>query len=196
MRLCTERPVSTLVATPTEQDKVRELQRTLYWAGKADPGRRFQALYGKVYRRDVLERAWEAVRRNRGAAGIDRLTIQQVEQYGIDRLLDTLAAALKDGRWRPLPARRVWIPKPGSPSEQRPLSIPAVGDRIVQTALKLVIEPIFEADMLPCSFGFRPRKVAHDALQVLLDEAWKGRRWVVETDIASCFEAMAHDRLL
>jgi group II intron reverse transcriptase/maturase len=188
--------VSALVATPTEQDKVRELQRTLYRAAKADPGRRFHALYDKVYRRDVLERAWEAVRRNRGAAGIDRLTIQQVELYGVDRLLDTLAAALKDGRWRPLPARRVWIPKPGSPSEQRPLSIPAVGDRIVQTALKLVIEPIFEADMLPCSFGFRPRKVAHDALQVLLDEAWKGRRWVVETDIASCFEAIAHDRLL
>jgi group II intron reverse transcriptase/maturase len=187
--------VSALVATPTEQDRVRELQRTLYRAAKADPGRRFHALYDKVYRRDVLERAWEAVRRNRGAAGIDRLTIQQVEQYGVDRLLDTLAAALKDGRWRPLPARRVWIPKPGS-AEERPLSIPAVGDRIVQTALKLVIEPIFEADMLPCSFGFRPRKAAHDALQVLLDEAWKGRRWVVETDIASCFEAIGHDRLL
>jgi group II intron reverse transcriptase/maturase len=89
----------------------------------------------------------------------------------------------------------VWIPKPGS-AEQRPLSIPAVGDRIVQAALKLVIEPIFEADMLPCSFGFRPRKTAHDALQVLIDEAWRGRRWVVETDIASCFESIPHDRLV
>jgi RNA-directed DNA polymerase len=89
----------------------------------------------------------------------------------------------------------VWIPKPGS-AEQRPLSIPAVGDRIVQAALKLVIEPIFEADMLPCSFGFRPRKTAHDALQVLIDEAWQGRRWVVETDIASCFESIPHDRLV
>jgi group II intron reverse transcriptase/maturase len=184
-----------LVASPTEQDKVRELQRTLYRAAKADPGRRFHALYDKVYRRDVLERAWELVRRNRGAAGIDRLTIQQVELIGVDRLLDKLAESLKQGSWRPLPARRVWIPKPGS-AEQRPLSIPAVGDRIVQAALKLVIEPIFEADMLPCSFGFRPRKTAHDALQVLIDEAWRGRRWVVETDIASCFESIPHDRLV
>ena len=184
-----------LVASPTEQDKVRELQRTLYRAAKADPGRRFHALYDKVYRRDVLERAWELVRRNRGAAGIDRLTIQQVELFGVDRLLDKLADSLKQGSWRPLPARRVWIPKPGS-AEQRPLSIPAVGDRIVQAALKLVIEPIFEADMLPCSFGFRPRKTARDALQVLIDEAWQGRRWVVETDIASCFESIPHDRLV
>jgi RNA-directed DNA polymerase len=161
------------VASPTEQDKVRELQRTLYRAAKADPGRRFHALYDKVYRRDVLERAWELVRRNRGAAGIDRLTIQQVELIGVDRLLDKLAESLKQGSWRPLPARRVWIPKPGS-AEQRPLSIPAVGDRIVQAALKLVIEPIFEADMLPCSFGFRPRKTARDALQVLIDAAWRG----------------------
>jgi group II intron reverse transcriptase/maturase len=184
-----------LVASPTEQDKVRELQRTLYRAAKADPGRRFHALHDKIYRRDVLERAWELVRRNRGAAGIDRLTIQQVELFGVDRLLDKLAESLKRGSWRPLPARRVWIPKPGS-AEQRPLSIPAVGDRIVQAALKLVIEPIFEADMLPCSFGFRPRKTAHDALQVLIDEAWRGRRWVVETDIASCFESIPHDRLV
>jgi RNA-directed DNA polymerase len=135
------------------------------------------------------------VRRNRGAAGIDRLTIQQVELFGVDRLLDKLADTLKQGSWRPLPARRVWIPKPGS-AEQRPLSIPAVGDRIVQAALKLVIEPIFEADMLPCSFGFRPKKTAHDALQVLIDEAWRGRRWVVETDVASCFESIPHDRLV
>jgi len=153
-----------LVASPIEQDKVRELQRTLYRAAKADPKRRFHALYDKVYRRDVLERAWELVRRNRGAAGIDRLTIQQVELFGVDRLLDKLADSLKQGSWRPLPARRVWIPKPGS-TEQRPLSIPAVGDRIVQAALKLVIEPIFEADMLPCSFGFRPKKTAHDAFR-------------------------------
>jgi group II intron reverse transcriptase/maturase len=182
-------------ARTAEQDKVRELQRTLYRAAKADPGRRFHALYGHVWRRDVLERAWEVVRRNRGAAGIDRLTIQQVEQYGVGRLLDKLQVALRDGSYWPLPARRVLIPKPGT-AEQRPLSIPSVGDRIVQAALKLVIEPVFEADMLPCSFGFRPKKAAHDALQVLIDEAWRGRRWLVETDIASCFESIPHDRLL
>src|SRR5687767_7897362 len=123
------------MARTAEVDKVRELQRTLYRAAKADPGRRFHALHDKVYRRDVLERAWEQVRRNRGAPGIDQTTIADVERYGVARLLDELAAALKDGRYRPLPARRVFVAKPGT-SEQRPLSIPAVRDRIVQTALK------------------------------------------------------------
>lgn len=184
-----------IVASPAKQDKVQALQRTLYRAAKADPGRRFHALYDKVLRRDVLERAWEQVRRNRGAAGIDRTTIADVEEHGVTRLLDELAADLKAGTYRPLPARRVWIPKPGS-TEQRPLSIPAVRDRIVQAALKTVIEPVFEADFLPCSFGFRPKRRAHDALQVLIDEAWRGRRWVVETDVASCFEAIPHDRLM
>ena len=183
------------MAMTTKQDRVRELQRALYRAAKADPGRRFHALYDKVYRRDVLERAWGQVRANRGAAGIDRITLVEVERYGVARLLDELAAELRAGSYRPLPARRVFIPKPGS-GEQRPLSIPAVRDRIVQAALKTVIEPIFEADMLECSFGFRPRRSTHDALQVLVDEAWQGRRWVVETDIANCFEAIPHDRLM
>src|SRR5271170_1086622 len=183
------------MARTAEQDSVRELQRTLYRAAKADPRRRFHALYDKVHRRDVLERAWELVRANDGAAGIDKQTIADVEEYGIAKLLDELTADLKDGSWRALPARRVFIPKPGK-QELRPLSIPAVRDRVVQAATKIVIEPIFEADMLECSFGFRPRRSAHDALQVLVDEAWRGRRWVVETDIADCFEAIPHDRLI
>jgi len=187
--------VSALVASPTSVDKVQVLQRTLYRAAKADPGRRFHALYDKVLRRDVLERAWEQVRRNRGAPGIDGKTIAGVEKYGVTRLLDELAADLREGSYRPLAARRVWIPKPGS-VEQRPLSIPAIRDRIVQAALKTAIEPVFEADFLPCSFGFRPKRGAHDALQVLIDEAWRGRRWVVETDIASCFESIPHDQLM
>jgi group II intron reverse transcriptase/maturase len=184
------------VARTARQDNVRELQRTLYRAAKADPGRRFHALYDKVYRRDVLERAWESVRANRGAAGIDRQTIADVEQYGIAKLLDELAADLKDGSYRPLAARRVFIPKPGRPTEQRPLSIPTVRDRVAQTALKTVIEPIFEADMLECSYGFRPGRSAHDALQVLIDEAWDGRRWVAESDVSDCFGAIPHDRLM
>jgi group II intron reverse transcriptase/maturase len=183
------------MARTTEQDRVRELQRTLYRAAKADPKRRFHALYDKVSRRDVLERAWGQVRANKGAAGIDRITLAEVEHYGIDRLLDELVAELRFGSYRPLPARRVFIPKPGS-GEQRPLPIPAVRDRIVQAALRTVIEPIFEADMLECSFGFRPRRSTHDALQVLVDEAWRGRRWVVESDLAHCFEAIPHDRLM
>jgi RNA-directed DNA polymerase len=135
------------------------------------------------------------VRRNRGAAGIDRITLAEVERYGVARLLDELAADLKDRSYRPLPARRVFIPKPGS-KEQRPLSIPAVRDRVVQAAAKIVLEPVFEADFIECSFGFRPGRAPHDALQVLLDEARRGRRWVVETDIASCFEAIPHERLM
>jgi group II intron reverse transcriptase/maturase len=176
-------------------DRTRALQHALYRAAKADPSRRFHALFDKVCRRDVLDRAWEQVRRNRGAAGIDRVTLATVEEYGVTRLLDELAAELRERRYRPLPARRVFIPKPGT-AEQRPLSIPAVRDRIVQAAVRIALEPIFEADMLDCSFGFRPRRSAHDALQVLIDESWKGRRWVVETDIANCFEAIPHAGLM
>jgi RNA-directed DNA polymerase len=172
-------------------DPVRSLQHALYRAAKADPGRRFHALRDKIFRRDVLWRAWVAVRRNDGAPGIDRTTLADVEEYGVARLLEELAHDLREGSWRPLPARRVFIPKPGS-AEKRPLSIPAVRDRVVQAACKVVLEPIFEADFLPCSFGFRPRRGAHDALQVLVDESWRGRRWVVETDIANCLDASSH----
>jgi group II intron reverse transcriptase/maturase len=184
---------STLAAVGS--DSVRALQHALYRAAKADPTRRFHALFDKVYRSDVLDRAWEQVRRNRGAAGIDQITLADVERYGVARLLDELAADLKEQRYRPLAARRVFIPKPGS-AEQRPLSIPTVRDRIVQAAVRIVLEPIFEADMADCSFGFRPRRSAHDALQVLIDECWRGRRWVVETDIANCFEAIPHAGLM
>ncbi len=179
--------MSALVASPTrgveDLDAVRALQHALYRAAKADPGRRFHALYDKVHRRDVLERAWGQVRRNRGAPGIDQTTIAEVEEYGVDRLLGEVETDLRAGSYRPLPARRVLIPKPGG-KEQRPLSIPSVRDRVVQSAVKIVLEPVFEADFLPCSFGFRPKRTTHDALQVLVDESWRGRRWVVETDVA------------
>jgi len=149
--------VSAVSASPArgveELDAVRALQHALYRAAKADPGRRFHALYDKVHRRDVLQRAWEQVRRNRGAPGIDQVTIANVEQYGVDRLLGELATELKGQRFRPLAARRVFIPKPGR-GELRPLSIPTVRDRVVQAAVKIVLEPVFEADMLPCSLGF------------------------------------------
>ena len=119
------------MAIAAATDKPRELQRTLYRAAKADPRRRFHALHDKVHRRDVLERAWRQVRANRGAAGIDRQTIEQVEHYGVAKLLDELEADLQADSYRLLPARRVFLPKPGS-GERRPLSIPAVRDRIVQ----------------------------------------------------------------
>ena len=192
--------MSVLVASTTASGsapvgRVRALQHALYRAAKADPGRRFHSLRDKVFRRDVLTRAWGDVRRNSGAAGIDRTTLAMVEEYGVSRLLDELAGELREDRYRPLAARRVFIPKPGS-GERRPLSIPTVRDRIVQAATKIVLEPIFEADMADCSFGFRPRRSAHDALQVLVDESWRGRRWVVETDIANCFEAIPHEKLM
>ena len=186
---------SPAVTRRSRVDKVRALQHTLYRSAKADPGRRFHTLWDKVLRRDVLWRAWVAVRANEGAPGVDGTTLAAVEEYGVARLLDELASELKQGGYRPLPARRVFIPKPGT-NEQRPLSIPAVRDRIVQAALKIVLEPVFEADFLPCSFGFRPKRSAHDGLQVVIDEAWRGRRWVVETDIANCFEAIPKDRLM
>jgi len=192
--------VSAVCASPTpgierELDAVRALQHALYRAAKADPGRRFHALYDKVHRRDVLQRAWGQVRRNAGAPGIDQITMADVEEYGVDRLLDELEVQLRDATFRPIPARRVLIPKPGS-EERRPLSIPAVRDRVVQAAVKLVLEPIFEADFLPCSFGFRPKRAAHDGLQVLVNESFAGARWVVETDVADCFGAIPHSGLM
>ena len=176
-------------------DAVRALQHALYRAAKADPGRRFHALYDKVHRRDLLQRAWGQVRRNNGAPGIDQTTLAEVEEYGVFRLLDELEAELKAGVYRPLPARRVFIPKPGT-DERRPLSIPSVRDRVVQAAVKIVLEPVFEADFLPCSFGFRPKRAAHDGLQVLLDESFRGNQWVVETDVADCFGSIPHSGLM
>ena len=176
-------------------DAVRALQHALYRAAKADPERRFHALYDKVHRRDVLQRAWSQVRRNDGAPGIDQITLAEVEEYGVSRLLDELEAELRAQTFRPIPARRVFIPKPGT-KERRPLSIPAVRDRVVQAAVKIVLEPVFEADFLPCSFGFRPKRAAHDGLQVLVNESFAGARWVVETDVADCFGAIPHSGLM
>jgi RNA-directed DNA polymerase len=178
-----------------EQDKVRELQVKLYLAAKRSPGRRFHALWDRIHRRDVLERAWRQVRENRGAAGVDRTTIAQIEAEGADAFLDGLQQELREGRYRPRPVRRVHIPKPGR-SETRPLGIPAVRDRVVQAAVKLVIEPIFEADFRGCSFGFRPKRSAHDALDQIKREVMRGRRWVVDADIRGFFDALDREILM
>ena len=143
--------------------KVRRLQNRLWAAAKQSKGRRFHALYDRIYRGDILEEAWERVRANRGAAGVDALTIAAVEDYGVERMLEELSEALRAGIYRPKPLRRVEIPKPDG--TKRPLGIPSVKDRVAQQAAKLVLEPIFEADFLPCSFGFRPRRSASDAME-------------------------------
>jgi RNA-directed DNA polymerase len=172
-----------------KQDKVRELQVKLYLAAKRSPSRRFHALWDRIHRRDVLERAWRNVRDNRGAPGIDGVTIAQIEESGGEAFLDELQRELAEQRYRPRPVRRVHIPKPGR-SETRPLGIPAVRDRVVQAAAKLVLEPIFEADFRDCSFGFRPKRSAHQALDQIKREVMRGRRWVVDADIRGFFDSL------
>jgi RNA-directed DNA polymerase len=163
-------------------DKVRALQRVLYRSAKQDPARRFHALHDKVARSDVLWRAWVEVARNQGAPGIDGVTIASIEDGGTDGVkafLDGLAAALQDKTYRPKALRRVHIPKPGKPGQTRPLGIPTVADRVVMSAAKIVLEPIFEADFSPQSFGFRPKRSAHQALEAIRVAANRGANWVL-----------------
>ena len=174
--------------------KVRELQRALWAAAKQSEGRRFHALFDRICRGDVLVEAWERVRENRGAAGVDRITLVAVEDYGVDRMLRELRHDLRMGRYRPAPARRVEIPKPRG--GKRPLGIPTVRDRVAQAAAKLVLEPIFEADFLSCSFGFRPKRSATQAMERVRTGFIEGYTFVVEFDIANFFGEIDHDRLL
>ena len=180
-----------LAASPV---KARELQRTLWAAAKQSEGRRFHALYDRICRGDVLGEAWERVRQNRGAAGVDRVTLVAVEDYGVDRMLRELRRDLQSGRYRPAPARRVEIPKPRG--GKRPLGIPTVRDRVAQAAAKIVLEPIFEADFLSCSYGFRPKRSATQAMERLRTGFIEGHTFVVEFDIANFFGEIDHDRLL
>ena len=180
-----------LAASPV---KARELQRTLWAAAKQSEGRRFHALYDRICRGDVLGEAWERVRQNRGAAGVDRVTLVAVEDYGVDRMVRELRRDLQSGRYRPAPARRVEIPKPRG--GKRPLGIPTVRDRVAQAAAKIVLEPIFEADFLSCSYGFRPKRSATQAMERLRTGFIEGHTFVVEFDIANFFGEIDHDRLL
>ena len=177
-------------------DTVRALQRVLYRSAKQDPVRRFHALYDKVARSDILWRAWFDVRTNRGAPGVDGVSVDAVEHAGVSEFLDALAAGLRAKTYRPAPLRRVRIPKPGKPGQTRPLGIPTVADRVVMTAVKLILEPIFEADFKPVSFGFRPKRSAHDAIEVIRVEANRGREWVLDADIKACFDEIDHDALM
>jgi hypothetical protein len=154
----------------------------LHRCAKRDRDRRFHALYDKVARGDVLWRAWGEVRANRGAPGVDGITIDDVVPFGVGEFLDRLAEQLRPGTYRPRPLRRTYIPEPGKPGQLRPLGIPCLADRVVMAAA-IVLEPIFEADFLPASYGFRPRLSAHHALETVRQTAtWRGKQWVLDAD--------------
>jgi group II intron reverse transcriptase/maturase len=175
-------------------DKVRQLQRRLYMAAKGSRTRRFHALFDRICRGDVLAEAWERVKANRGAAGIDGETLSMIEQRGVEEFLQDIQHRLQAGRYWPQPVRRQYIPKPDG--TKRPLGIPTVRDRVVQAAAKLVVEPIFEADFKECSYGFRPRRSATGALETIRLVGGRGHRYVVEIDIQKFFDTIEHEKLM
>jgi len=175
-------------------DKVRQLQRRLWAAAKRAPGRRFHALYDHIGRSDVLLEAWERVKQNRGAAGVDGQSLRDVEQYGVQRFLEELNAELRAGKYRTQVVQRRYIPK--TDGRKRPLGIPTIRDRVVQMAAKLMLEPIFEADFLPCSYGFRPKRSAQGALEELRKLGAKGGHHVLDADIRNYFGSIDHDKLM
>ncbi len=177
----------------TVMEKSRELQRTLYLAAKRCRNRRFHALYDRVYRPDVLWRAWHEVKSNGGSEGIDGISFTAIEDEGVEVFLMSIATELKEKTYRPKPVLRVTIPKAGG--GERPLGIPTIKDRVVQQACKIVIEPIFEANFLPDSYGFRPKKSALDAVSEVR-ETLVTKWWVVDMDIKSYFDSIDHDILL
>lgn len=175
-------------------DKVRHLQRRLWVAAKRSPTRRFHALYDRIYRSDVLWEAWKRVKRNKGVAGVDRQSFDSIERYGVRRFLEEVQAELREGGYRPKAVLRRYIPKPGG--RLRPLGIPTIRDRVVQMATKLVVEPIFEADFRPCSYGFRPKRSATQALERMRKVGATGGNHVLDADIADYFGSIDHDKLM
>lgn len=181
-----------LLTTPTT---IRTLQRKLYAKAKQEPAYRFYALYDKISREDILNHAWRVVRANRGAPGVDGISFEAIERgIGVDTLLRELAQDLKDKTYRAQPVRRVMIPK--ADGSMRALGIPTIRDRVAQMAVKLVIEPIFEADFCAHSYGFRPKRSAHDAVDDIATTLWAGYTQVIDADLSKYFDSIPHAKLL
>ena len=176
-----------------QNEKSRQLQRRLYLAAKKCRNRRFHALYDRIFRPDILWRAWDEVKANGGSAGVDGVSLEEVERQGVALFLEAIAGDLKAGRYKPQPVLRVYIPKPDG--RRRPLGIPTVRDRIVQQACRIVIEPIFEANFQDHSYGFRPKRSAAQAVRAV-DKVLLRGWWVVDADIQGYFDAIDHDLLL
>jgi RNA-directed DNA polymerase len=175
-------------------DAIRTLQRKLYEKAKTEPGFRFYILYDKVWRTDILSHAYQLARANQGAPGVDGVTFEQIEASGLENWMSRLGEELRTKTYRCQPVRRVMIPKPGG--GERPLGIPTIRDRVVQTAAKLVLEPIFEADLDPAAYGYRPKRGAGDAIQAVLTLLRRGHTDVVDADLSKYFDTIPHHELM
>ena len=175
-------------------DKVRELQIKLYRKAKNEPGFRFYQLYDKVYREDILLRAWVLAKANDGSPGRDDESFEDIESTGLMKWLNDLRKDLHDKTYRPQPVKRVMVEKPGG--GERPLGIPTIRDRVAQTAAKLVLEPIFEADLEPNAYGYRPRRSAQDAIRKVDELLYQGYTDIVDADLSKYFDTIPHSELL
>lgn len=178
----------------SSSERVQEYQRKLYLKAKQEKGFRFYILYDKIFLHYILVESWKQVKANGGSAGVDGVTIAQVERYGVDKFLEELSEELRQQTYQPSAVKRVMIPKANG--GERPLGIPTVKDRVAQMACKLVIEPIFEADFEECSYGFRPNRSAKDAITKIKEHLKAGNTEVYDADLSKYFDTIPHDRLM